>query len=75
MIALLLSVFKAVPAIWSIYQMTVDLYIKQMNEQDESNVNNVREKREALIASLTQPGLSNENRDRIRRILYSLHKL
>lgn len=71
--AALLAVFKAIPALWNIYQKSVELYIKEQNAADQANVNNVREKREALLASLKQPGLSDENRANLRHLLYSLH--
>lgn len=73
--SLILGIVKAIPAVEKIYKRSIDLYYAELNARDINNVNKVREQREALLASLKAPGLTDENRANIRRILYTLSKL
>jgi hypothetical protein len=71
--AALLAFAKAIPALWNIYQLSVELYIKEQNAADERNVNRTKEQRNSLLKALGQPGLSDEDRNNLRRLLHSLH--
>ena len=71
--ATLLAIFKAIPALEKIFSEAVDLYIKQANASDENNMNKIQAQRDALVASISR-STSHEERDHLRRLLYSLHR-
>jgi hypothetical protein len=73
--ALVLQIIKAIPALVKLFEEAMDLYMAEQSARDQSQVDATQKKREALVAALKQPGLTNENRSRLRRLLYDLHKL
>lgn len=72
--ATILAIIKAIPALEKLFSEAMDLYIKQSNASDQNEVNDVQKQRDALVASISR-STNREERDSLRRLLYSLHKL
>ena len=72
--ALFLSIIKAVPAFRDIFVKSIDLYYEQVNAADTNTVSRNSRKRDALVSVLKLPGLSNEKRNELRRILYDISR-
>lgn len=70
--ALFLSIIKAVPAFRDIFVKAIDLYYEQINAADTSNMSRIAKKRDALVSALKLPGLEDEKRNEIRRMLYDI---
>jgi hypothetical protein len=73
--AAILVVLKAVPAARDIFLKIVDLYHAEQDAASESQSIKVLREREATVAAMKQPGLSDENRAALRRRLWELNKL
>jgi hypothetical protein len=73
--AAILAVIKAVPAFRDIFIQVVDLYNAAMDAAAEAQSIKVQREREATVAAMKQPGLSDEHRGVLRRRLWELHKL
>jgi hypothetical protein len=73
-VAFILSIIKAIPAIESIFKSLVALYYEQVDAAYDSHVSANQKKREAIIAALQKEGLTDENRDNLRRMLYDLSR-
>lgn len=72
--ATLLAIFKAIPALERIYLESIDLYFMQQGAADQNRYNEKKAERDALIAAMMKPGVTdNELRD-LRRALYSLNR-
>jgi hypothetical protein len=72
--ALFLSIVKAIPAVRDIFLKVVDLYHEQLNAADSGAVTKNAKQRDALLSVLKLPGLENEKRNEIRRILYDVSR-
>lgn len=66
------AVIKALPAARDIFVRVQDMFYADLSRRDEGNVNENAKKRDALVASLKQPGLTEEQRDEIRNLLFNL---
>jgi len=73
-VAFILSIIKAIPAIESIFKSLVSLYYEQIDAAYDSRVSANQKKREAIVAALQKEGLTDENRDNLRRMLYDLSR-
>ena len=72
--SLLLAIAKAFPAAEKIFSRVIELYYAKQGSDDQNNTNEIQLKRDAIIASLKQPGLTDENRASLRHLLYDLHR-
>lgn len=70
--AMLLAIFKAIPALEKIYLESVDLYFKQREAADINRVNKNKAVRDALIAGMLRPGVTDAELKEIRHALYDL---
>lgn len=73
--AIVLAVVKAIPALQKIFEAAIDLYHQQQDIAAENQSVRVLREREATVAAMKQPGLSDENRAVLRRRLWELGKL
>ena len=73
-VAFILSIIKAIPAIESIFKSLVSLYYEQIDAAYDSRVSANQKKREAIVAALQKEGLTDENRDNLRRLLYDISR-
>jgi hypothetical protein len=71
---LVLAVLKAVPSIEKIFVKTIELYYAQIEVADQNSVNKNAKKRDALLASLHLQGLSDDQKNQIRRMLYDISR-
>ena len=71
----ILAVIKAVPAARDIFIQVVDLYNAELDRRSEEASIKVMREREATVAAMKQPGLSDENRAVLRRRLWDLGRL
>jgi hypothetical protein len=72
---LIVSLAKAIPAIQKIFESSVELYYAEENREDENHTAEINQEREAIAASLKQPGLTDENRRALRKRLIALSRL
>jgi hypothetical protein len=72
--AFILSIIKAIPAIESIFKSLITLYYQQIDAAYDAHVSVNQKKREAIIAALQKEGLTDENRDYLRRLLYDISR-
>jgi hypothetical protein len=73
--ALLVTFFKGSQALRDIYEKSVILFYAEEQRNDENNSNEIQEEREAIVASLKQPGLTDANRNSLRKRLIALSRL
>lgn len=73
--AFVYALVKGSTAIRDIFLTVVDMYHAEMDRRYENQSIKVQREREATVAALKQPGLSDENRAVLRRRLWELHKL
>ena len=73
-VALILSIIKAIPTLEAIFKQVINLYYQQIDATYNEHVSANQKKREAIIAALQKEGLTDENRDNLRRMLYDLSR-
>ena len=73
-VALILSIIKAIPTLEAIFKQAINLYYQQIDATYNEHVSANQKKREAIIAALQKEGLTDENRDNLRRMLYDLSR-
>ena len=73
-VALILSIIKAIPALEAIFKQAIVLYYQQIDATYNEHVSFNQKKREAIIAALQKEGLTDENRDSLRHMLYDLSR-
>lgn len=71
---LILAFLKAIPSIERLYVKTIELYFAQIDVADQNSVNKNSKKRDALLASLKIQGLSDDQKNEIRRMLYDISR-
>lgn len=71
----ILAIVKAVPAARDIFIQLVDLYNQQLEIAETNRDIKKQKEREATVAAMKAPGLSDENRAVLRRRLWELAKL
>jgi hypothetical protein len=71
---LILAFLKAIPSIERLYVKTIELYFAQIDVADQNSVNKNAKKRDALLSSLKLQGLSDEQKNQIRRMLYDISR-
>lgn len=57
-----------------IYIMTIDLYFKQQEANDQSHYDERKIHRDALIAAMSKNGVTEDELKSIRRALYDLNR-
>jgi len=72
MFTFFVAFFKAIPAIKSLVDTFIELWILSQDRKDETNAENRKKKRIALITAIKQEGLTNEERSHLRALLYNL---
>lgn len=73
--AIILAVVKAIPALQKIFEAAIDLYHQQQDIAAENQAIKVQREREATVAAMKAPGLTDEQRATLRRRLWELGKL
>jgi hypothetical protein len=71
--ATLLAFFKAWPAAWKIYEQSITLYFAQQSASDNNRHDRKKAAREAIIAAIMRPGVSDEELKDLRHSLYFLN--
>lgn len=72
--ALLLAIFKAIPALEKIYLESIGLYFKQQAANDQDRYSKKKAQRDAFLFAMTQPGKTDEELKDLRRALYDLNR-
>ena len=73
-LAFIVALVKAIPSLEKTFLTLIDLYYTAMDAKDENETTKVMTEREKLIAKLRQKDLTDEERNNIRKALYSLSK-
>lgn len=71
-VASIVAIAKAVPAARAIFEQAVALYYASEASQDEGHMNEVDLERDALAASLKQPGLTDVQKRSLYKRLIAL---
>lgn len=71
----IVAIAKALPAARAIVDQVVVLYYSNQQRQDDSHMTEIEEEREAIVSSLKQPGMTDANRNALRRRLIALSRL
>lgn len=71
--AILLAVFKAIPALYKLYKESVDLFIQQQEISDRQGYDKKKAERDALITAMMKTGVTDEELRDLRRALYNLN--
>ena len=71
---LILGIIKVIPSLERIFLKVSDLYFYQLQVADQNSSNKNAHKRDALLSSLQQKGLTDEQRDTIRRMLFDISR-
>jgi hypothetical protein len=72
--AVLLTVIKAIPALEKIFSQCIQLYYSSVSAADQSRVAANEKKREAILLSLKNENLNDENKNSLHRILYDISR-
>jgi len=72
-LAALVAAFKGVQALRDIIDKFMGLWLTYQEAQEDATISKQRKVRSALINSMKQPGLSNEERAIIRQHLFDLY--
>jgi hypothetical protein len=72
--AFIVSLIKTIPLIHDVFMKVVELYYVQMDAKDEANSTQVGMERDKIIAELRKKGLTDEERNKLRKDLYSLSR-
>jgi len=72
---LLVTIFKGSQAMRDIFEKAVVLFYAQENRNDQNASNEIQQEREAIVASMKQPGLTDANRNSLRKRLIALSRL
>lgn len=73
--AMIVTLAKGVKAFRDIYEESVVLYYANENRTDQNAQSEIQEEREAIVASLKQPGMTDANRNILRKRLIALSRL
>lgn len=73
--ALLVTFFKGTQALRDIYERSVVLFYAVEGQNDQNQTNEIQEEREAIVASLKQPGMTDANRNALRKRLIALSRM
>lgn len=72
-LAALVAAFKAVQALRDIVDQFTGLWLTYQEAQEDADLERKRKVRTAIISSMKQPGLSNEERAILRQHLFDLY--
>jgi|688.fasta_scaffold55836_11 hypothetical protein len=72
--AFIVSLVKAIPLLHELFMKCVDLYYQQMDAKDEANTQEIGMEREKVISELQKKDLTDEQRNQLRRNLYTISK-
>jgi hypothetical protein len=73
--ALIVTIFKGSQALRDIYLKSVDLWFAHERAADQDQSIEIQEEREAIVAALKQPGMTDANRRSLRRRLIALSRV
>lgn len=71
--AMLLAIFKAIPALEKIYLESIDLYFKQQSAADNNHYDKKKAARDAIVAAMLRQGVTDAELRDLRRSLYDLN--
>ena len=71
--ALLLAIFKSIPALQKIYEESIGLYFKQQAANDQDRYSKKKAQRDAFLFAMVQPGKTDDELKDLRRALYDLN--
>lgn len=74
-VASIVAIARAVPAARAIFEQAVALYYSAQEGRDQDHMNEVQHEREAIVASLKQSGLTDEQVRAFHKRLITLSKL
>lgn len=72
--AFLLAFMKALPAAEKIFFEVQELYWKQQEAADNNRADRKKAERDALIAGMLRPGVTDDELKDLRRALYDLNR-
>lgn len=72
--AALVTFFKGTQALRDLFQMTVTLYYAAEEAADNREMSEIDQERDALVAALKQPGMTDAQRNLLRRKLIALSR-
>lgn len=73
--ALIVTIFKGSQALRDIYERSVVLYYGLKEARDQNQQTETQEEREAIVAALKQPGLTDVQKRALYKRLITLSKL
>ncbi len=71
---MIVTLAKGVKAFRDIYEKSVALYYSNENRQDQDASSEIQEEKDAIVASLKQPGLSDAQKRTFRKRLIALSR-
>jgi hypothetical protein len=66
------AIFKGISALKSLGDMFVSAWLEYQDHKDDAATDRLNKRRAALISSMKQPGLTNDERAEIRRAIWEL---
>lgn len=73
--AALVTFFKGTQALRDIFELAVTQYYAHEESADQDAMNEIEQKRMALVSAMKQVGITDAERRTLRRMLIDLHKL
>ena len=73
-VGLIVTLIKSIPLINQVFLKVVELYYLQLDMKDEANTAKTASERDKLIAELRRKDLTDEERNKLRKALYSLSR-
>lgn len=73
-VGLIVTLIKSIPLINQVFLKVVELYYLQLDMKDEANTSKTASERDKLIAELRRKDLTDEERNKLRKALYSLSR-
>lgn len=71
--ATFLAIIKAIPALEKIYSQSIDLYFAQQAAADNDTYDKKKAARDAIVAAMLKPGVTDAELRDLRRSLYELN--
>ena len=72
--AFIVSLIKTIPLLHDVFMKVAELYYMQMDAKDEANASKAGMERDKIIAELRKKGITDEERNKLRKDLYSLSR-
>jgi hypothetical protein len=71
----IVAIAKAFPAARAIFEQSVSLFYAYEAHEDQNQQTEIQEERDAIVAALKQPGMTDANRRVLRKRLIALSRL